>query len=66
MSPGIEDARQAVRVVVPLAQVERRTILRAMIVADHNRVKAAQMLGIARETLRRKLAEYNYPSCLSA
>ena len=57
-------ATEAPRVIVPLAQVERRTILRAMIVVEHNRAQAARLLGIGKNTLYRKLAQYNYPACL--
>jgi DNA-binding protein Fis len=54
------------RVVMPLAQVERRTILRAMIVTENNKEKAARLLGIGKTTLKRKLARYDYPQCLLA
>jgi len=44
--------------VVPLADIERQAILRAVAAADGDKVKAARMLGIGKTTLYRKLKEY--------
>lgn len=44
--------------ILPLAQVERREILRAMAYTKGDRVMAATLLGIGRTTLYRKLKEY--------
>ena len=41
-----------------LGKVEKRTIIRALDVAQHNRVKTAQLLGIGERTLYRKIKEY--------
>lgn len=49
---------------MPLAEVERKTILGTMVAAQGNCLKAAGLLGIGKSTLYRKLAEYGYPSCL--
>lgn len=52
------------RKVMPLAEVERKTILGTMVVASGNKSVAARWLGIDRVTLRKKLTEYGYPTCL--
>jgi transcriptional regulator with PAS, ATPase and Fis domain len=44
--------------VIPLADVERRAILHAMEVTKGDRTLAAELLGIGRTTLYRKLKEY--------
>ena len=44
--------------VVPLAELERQAIARAIEVADHNLTRAAEALGINRATLHRKLKKY--------
>ncbi len=46
------------RSIVPLAEVERRTILQAIECTKGDRTLAAAMLGIGRTTLYRKLKEY--------
>lgn len=45
-----------------LEQLERRYIEEIMRSAGHNKSHAARMLGIARKTLRQKLAKYGIPS----
>jgi transcriptional regulator with PAS, ATPase and Fis domain len=54
MSPVFQDAQD----VLPLAEVEKRAILRALEVAKGDRTLAATMLEIGRTTLYRKLKEY--------
>ncbi|MBV9405231.1 MAG: sigma-54-dependent Fis family transcriptional regulator, partial [Acidobacteriaceae bacterium] len=44
--------------VLPLAEVERRAILRAIEITRGDRTIAAALLGIGRTTLYRKLKEY--------
>lgn len=44
--------------VAPLAEVERLHVLRAYELCDRNKVRAAEILGIGVNTLRRKLALY--------
>ena len=46
---------------VPLDEVERRYILRVVEAAGGNKSLAAQILGITRKTLYRKLEEYGQP-----
>ena len=46
-------------VILPLDEVERRAIVHALKVTDNNISKAAQALGIGRNTLYRKLEEHN-------
>jgi len=46
---------------VPLAEVERRYVLRVVEAAGGNKSLAAQILGITRKTLYRKLEEYGQP-----
>jgi len=48
-------------VVRPLAEIERLAIQHALSVCDQNKTRAAQMLGISRQTLRTKLKEYSLP-----
>jgi len=48
-------------VILPLDEVERRAIVHALKVMDNNIPKAAQVLGIGRSTLYRKLKKYNLP-----
>ena len=45
-------------VVRPLAEIERLAIQHALAVCESNKTRAAQMLGISRQTLRTKLREY--------
>jgi two-component system response regulator HydG len=44
---------------VPLAELERRAIFRAIAEAGGDKLMAARMLGIGKTTLYRKLKEYN-------
>jgi transcriptional regulator of acetoin/glycerol metabolism len=44
--------------IVPLAELERREIIRALAYTRGDRVAAAALLGIGRTTLYRKLREY--------
>ena len=46
-------------VILPLDEVERRAIVHALKVTDNNISKAAQTLGIGRNTFYRKLEKYN-------
>lgn len=62
---GINDARNAggdpaplVAPVIPLAEMERLAIIRALEYTKSDRVMAAHLLGIGRTTLYRKLKEY--------
>jgi DNA-binding NtrC family response regulator len=48
--------------VVPLQEVERRAIEQALTYTRGDRTTAAQLLGIGRTTLYRKLKEYGYPA----
>jgi two-component system response regulator AtoC len=45
-------------VIVPLAQVEMRAIQHALVCEKGNKTRAAQALGISRQTLRTKLKEH--------
>jgi hypothetical protein len=49
----VDDARQ----VVPLRELERREILKALEVTDGNVTTAARLLGLGRATLYRRLGE---------
>jgi DNA-binding NtrC family response regulator len=44
--------------VVPLAELERQAIMRALEYTKGDRLTAASLLGIGRTTLYRKLKEY--------
>jgi len=43
---------------VPLAEVERRYVLRVLEAVGGNKTSAAHVLGVTRKTLYRKLEEY--------
>src|SRR4029450_5506342 len=43
---------------VPLSEVERRSVLRVLEAVGGNKTSAAQILGVTRKTLYRKLEEY--------
>ncbi|TDI31672.1 MAG: sigma-54-dependent Fis family transcriptional regulator [Acidobacteria bacterium] len=43
---------------LPMAELEKRHILRTLAEQDNNRTRAARVLGIGRRTLQRKLEEY--------
>jgi len=45
-------------VILPLAQVEMRAIQHALVCEKGNKTRAAQLLGISRQTLRTKLKEH--------
>lgn len=51
-------ASRATEEVIPLAEVERRAILNALAVTRGDRTTAAQLLGIGRTTLYRRLKDY--------
>lgn len=53
-----ETAQESFSPILPLAEVERREILRALEYTKGDRVAAAALLGIGRTTLYRKLKEY--------
>ena len=60
--PGAAQGRGATPfppgVVRPLAEIEQMAIVHALQVCDGNKTRAAQMLGISRQTLRTKLKEF--------
>jgi transcriptional regulator with PAS, ATPase and Fis domain len=49
---------QTLHPAVSMEQMERLTIQQALRMADGNRTKAASLLGISRDTLYRKLRQY--------
>jgi transcriptional regulator with PAS, ATPase and Fis domain len=51
--------------VLPLAEMEKRAIIRALEVNGGNRTKSAQQLGIAVRTLRNKINEYGLRSTVA-
>jgi transcriptional regulator of acetoin/glycerol metabolism len=62
---GVHEARNAggepvpiIAPVIPLAEMERLAIIRALEYTKSDRVMAAHLLGIGRTTLYRKLKEY--------
>jgi transcriptional regulator with PAS, ATPase and Fis domain len=58
LSAGTEEIAQAMQPPVSMEQMERLTILQALRLAEGNRTKAAALLGISRDTLYRKLRQY--------
>lgn len=61
LSPVVESAQldAAPAEVLPLAEVERQALLRALEAADNSLMDAADALGIHRTTLHRKMKKYN-------
>ncbi|MDO8834355.1 MAG: helix-turn-helix domain-containing protein, partial [Vicinamibacterales bacterium] len=58
---GAEPADHAPDEVVPLKELEKRAIQRALVALQGNVSLAARRLGVGRATLYRKLAEYGIP-----
>ncbi len=56
---GADAAHSALTEVLPLAEVERQAIVRALEASANNVMQAAQSLGINRSTLYRKLKKYD-------
>ncbi len=54
-APGGEPTYEAG---LPMAELEKRHILKTLAEQGHNRTRAARVLGIGRRTLQRKLEEY--------
>jgi transcriptional regulator of acetoin/glycerol metabolism len=52
------DNRQCNKKIMPLAEVERQCILKALSYCEGNIVKAAEMLKISRATIYRKIKKY--------
>ncbi len=50
---------QEIGVLTGLEEVERAHILRVLAAVDYNKTQAAEVLGIARKTLRAKMEKYN-------
>ena len=55
-------ASSAYAEVLPLEEVERQAIVRAMEASDNNVTQAARALGVNRSTLNRKLKKYDIPA----
>ena len=63
-SPAFVAAERSTPEISPAAtlnldEVEKETILRALQVCNGNRIQAARLLGISRDTLRRRMASYH-------
>jgi DNA-binding NtrC family response regulator len=57
-APGGAEVWFTPGVILPLAQVEMRAIQHALACEKGNKTRAAQLLGISRQTLRTKLKEH--------
>ncbi|MEP7028358.1 MAG: sigma-54 dependent transcriptional regulator [Candidatus Eisenbacteria bacterium] len=57
-APGVAEVWFTPGVILPLAQVEMRAIQHALGCEKGNKTRAAQLLGISRQTLRTKLKEH--------
>ena len=62
----IADPAAVAAAVVPLAEVEKKAILDALISTKGNRTRAAELLGISIRTLRNKLNEYRIDDGVAA
>jgi len=62
LAPAPVPSRVTDDVIVTLAELERRAILRAIQICQGNMVAVAKRLGIGRATLYRRLAEYRVPT----
>jgi DNA-binding NtrC family response regulator len=51
--------------ILPIAELERRTILHALTELHGDKLQAARLLGIGKTTLYRKLKDYAAQGCLS-
>lgn len=54
----IKKAQEDTKTIVPLEQVEKQAILAALELTGGNRVKAAELLGIGKTTMYRKVTSY--------
>jgi DNA-binding NtrC family response regulator len=63
LGSGVRPARpaEATKVVVPLREMERDMIVRALEESDYHKPQAAAMLGISLKTLYNKLARFGLP-----
>ena len=59
LSPILASASDRPSAVLPLAVVERQALLRALETTENNVKEAAEVLGISRSTLHRKLKKYD-------
>jgi DNA-binding NtrC family response regulator len=49
--------------IIPIAELEKQTILRAIMELNGDKLQAARMLGIGKTTLYRKLKDYAAQEC---
>jgi DNA-binding NtrC family response regulator len=49
--------------IIPMSELERQTILSAILQLNGDKLQAARLLGIGKTTLYRKLKEYGSPEC---
>lgn len=52
--------------IIPLSEMEREAIFRALRATENNRTRAAEMLGITARTMRNKIAQYRSEGALPA
>lgn len=62
--PGVDQADDEADLMLSLAEVEKRHILRVLDASGGNKSEAARHLGISRKTLERKCVEWNSPAGL--
>jgi DNA-binding NtrC family response regulator len=55
---GMLAASEANNVIIPMAELEKKTILNALVQVNGDKMMAARLLGIGKTTLYRKLKEY--------
>ena len=49
--------------IIPIAELEKQTILRAIMELNGDKLQAARLLGIGKATLYRKLKDYAAQEC---
>ena len=58
VSPGADEVVEDEAGIVPLEEMERRLVERAMQAAGNNQTRAAELLGVSRDQLRYRLKKF--------
>jgi len=66
VAPSPSDGNGARPKIIPMAELERQTILNAIMELNGDKLQAARLLGIGKTTLYRKLKDYAMQECPSS